>query len=455
MMKTSSDGVASRVRELMPSLVEDLRRLVAIPSVSDAGAASPPEPLFAAHDLVVELLREAGVSDIEELRIDGKVAPVVIARVPAPPGAPTVLLYTHYDVVGAGDEALWETPPFEAVERDGALYGRGTADSKANLVGIIGAIRAYDGRPPVGVTVVLEGQEEVGSPFDVYPPTMPELFRSDAMIIADVGSVRPGTPTLTVSLRGSASIRIEVTTLHADKHSGQYGGAAPDARLALIRLLASLHDEAGDVAVPGLLREEWTGATYEETEFRELGEIVEGTPLFGTGSLGERIWSGPAITVIAFDAPSTDAPLNAVASSARAVLNVRAHPRQRAAEAQDAVVRFLEAQRPFGIPVTVTRGEVGDGFAADLAGPGYEAAQAALSAAWGAPAQRMAGGGSIPLVMALHDAVPQAEKLLFGATDSYANIHAPNERVLLSEFEKATVAKALFLAELATRWKAR
>lgn len=453
--RTDGTTLAARVHNLFPSLVADLKRLVAVASVSDAGAQSPPGPLFAAHDLVVEMLGDAGVTDIEELRIEGKVAPVVVARIPAPPGAPTVLMYTHYDVVGAGDESLWRTPPFEATEQDGALYGRGTADSKANLVGIIGAIRAFDGRPPVGLTVIFEGQEEVGSPFDFYPPTAPEIFRSDAMVIADVGSVRPGTPTLTVSLRGSATVQVEIRTLHADKHSGQYGGAAPDARTALIRLLATLHDDAGDVVVPGLLREEWTGASYEESEFRELGEVIDGTPLFGTGGLGERIWSGPAISVIGFDAPSTDAPLNAVAGTARAVLNLRLHPRQRAADGQDALVRYLAVQRPFGVHVQVTPGEVGDGFAGTLDGPGYEAASAALSQAWGKPTEKMAGGGSIPLVMALHDAVPAAEKLLFGATDSYANIHAPNERVLLDEFERATVAKALFLSEFAARWEAR
>jgi acetylornithine deacetylase/succinyl-diaminopimelate desuccinylase-like protein len=364
-------------------------------------------------------------------------------------------MYTHYDVVPAGDEALWSTPPFEPTLRDGALYGRGTADSKANVVGIIGALAAFDGRPPVGVTVVIEGQEEVGSPFDHYPPTAPELFRSDVMVIADVGSVRPGTPTLTVALRGSAQVDVEIRTLAGDKHSGQYGGAAPDARLAMIRLLASIHDDAGDVAVPGLRREEWTGATYTEQEFRELGEVVAGVPLVGTGGLGERIWSGPAVTVIAFEAPSPDSPMNAVAGHARATLNLRVHPEQDPAEAQAALVRFLAEQRPFGIPVTVTAGEVGSGFAAPLGGPGYDAVMAALATAWDAEPVLMAGGGSIPLVMALHEAVPAAEKLLLGATDSYANIHAPDERVLLDEFERATLAKALLLQGLATRWEQR
>jgi acetylornithine deacetylase/succinyl-diaminopimelate desuccinylase-like protein len=443
--------IQARVETLMPELVEQVARLVEIPSVS--GTGEPAAPLIEAHDLVVELLRNAGVSDIEELIIEGKVAPVVVARVPAPPGAPTVLLYTHYDVVPAGDESLWDTPPFEAVERDGALYGRGTADSKANLISIIAALRVFGGRPPVGVTIILEGQEEVGSPFDHYPPTAPELFRSDAMVIADVGSVRPGVPTLTVALRGSASVDVAAQTLAGDKHSGVFGGAAPDARLALIRALATLHDERGDVAVDGLDRTPWTGATYTDDEFRELAEVLPGVPFQGSGDLGSRIWSGPAITVTAFDAPGTDAPINAVAASATASLNVRVHPRQDPVAAQHAVVEHLRALRPFGVELTVTPGEVGPGFAAATEGPAFDAASAALAAAWGQDPVTMAGGGSIPIVMALHEAVPDAEMLLFGVTDSYANIHAPNERVLLDEFEKAVVAKAVLFVEFARRWQ--
>jgi acetylornithine deacetylase/succinyl-diaminopimelate desuccinylase-like protein len=445
--------LAARVSALMPRLVDDLRALVAVPSVSGPGV--PPEPLFEAHDMVVDLLRQAGVDDVTDLRIEGKVAPVVVARVPGPPGAPRVLMYTHNDVVPAGDESLWSTPPFEAVEKDGALYGRGTADSKANLVGIIGAVAAFEGVPPVALTLVFEGQEEVGSPFDFYPPSDPETFRADVMVVADVGSVRPGTPTLTVALRGSAQVDVEIRTLGGDKHSGQYGGAAPAARLAMIRLLASIHDDAGDVVVPGLRREAWTGATYTDEEFRLLGEVLPDVPLVGTGGLGERIWSGPAVTVIGFDAAPTSAPMNAVAGHARATLNLRVHPEQDPVEAQAALVDFLAAQRPFGIPVTVTAGEVGSGFAASLGGPGYEAAMAALGEARGAEPVLMAGGGSIPLVQALHLAVPEAEKLLLGATDSYANIHAPDERVLLDELEKATLAKALLLQGLAERWEAR
>lgn len=426
-------------------------RLVRIQSISAQGF--PPEPLLAAHDLVVELLRASGVEQIERLAVEGKTAPVVIAEIPGPPGSPTVLMYTHYDVVPAGDETLWLSPPFAPVERDGAIYGRGTADSKANLVAMIGAVRAWGGQPPVTLRLVIEGQEEVGSPFDFLPITAPEHFAADAIVVADVGNVRPGTPTLTIGLRGDAALTVEVRTLETDKHSGQYGGAAPDALLALLHALTTLHDANGDVAVPGLLREPWTGATYTDAEFRELGTVLPGMPLFGSGTLGERIWSGPAITVTGLDAPPVDGAVAAVRAYARARLNVRVHPKQGAREAQDAVVRHLEAVRPFGIDLTIVRGDVGNGFAPATAGPAYAAARAALAAAWGAEPLAMATGGAIPLVSSLAQGVPNAELLLFGATDSYANIHGPNERVRVDEFEKTVLAMAKFLHEYASRWE--
>ncbi len=269
------------------------------------------------------------------------------------------------------------------------------------------------------------------------------------MVIADMGSLRPGLPTLTVALRGMANVTVSARTLGSAKHSGQYGGAAPDALLALIRALSTLHDENGDVAVDGLRREEWTGGGPSEDEFRDLAEVVEGQPLVGTGSLGSRVWSGPAITVIGIDTPSVDNALNAVQPFARAKLNVRVHPQQDAAEAQAAVVRHLEQAMPYGIKLTVEPGPTGNGFAADTSSPVFAAACAAWSEAWGAETITAAGGGSIPIVSALAQASPKAVVMLGGATDGYANIHGPNERVMLDEFEKTTLAVADFLGRMA------
>jgi acetylornithine deacetylase/succinyl-diaminopimelate desuccinylase-like protein len=437
---------ADDVRALLPQLRRDLDDLVRIPSVSVPGRVDP--PLLEAFELTSRLFAEAGV-EVGRLHLPDT-APVVVGEIPAPPGAPTVLLYSHYDVVPAGDDGAWDSPPFEPTERDGAIYGRGAADTKANIVMHVGALRAWDGRPPVGVRVCIEGYEEIGSGGLLsYPASDPELFRADALVIGDMGSMAPGTPTLTTALRGMANVMLEARTLRSGQHSGQYGGAAPDALLAVLRAVASLHDDRGDVAVEGLRRNEWDGPEQAEEEFRALGTVLDGVPLIGSGGLASRTWSGPAITLIGIDAPSVDGAVNAVSPYARAVLNVRVHPDQDAGEAQAAVMEHLRAQRPFGIELAVHPGPTGNGFAAATGGPAYEAARASWAEAYGAEVVFAGSGGSIPIVSALAGALPDAEALLVGTTDGYANIHGPNERVLLSEFERAVVAEADFLGRYA------
>ncbi|HEU5491758.1 MAG TPA: M20/M25/M40 family metallo-hydrolase [Gaiellaceae bacterium] len=442
------------VAHLGPQLREDLARLVAIPSLSEWGFPEHTRrPLLECHQAVVELFRDAGVESFTSLELRGT-APIITGEIPAPAGAPTILLYGHYDVVPAGDEALWDSPPFEATEREGAIFGRGAADSKSNILVHVGALRAWGGRPPVGIKILVEGQEEVGSPLeDGYPSADPEPFRADAILVADGGSIRAGQPSLTVSLRGDARITVEVRTLASNKHSGQYGGAAPDALVVLLRALASMWDEQGDVAVEGLRREEWTGESYTDDEFRRLAEIESGIPIVGTGGIGSKIWSGPGITVLGIDCPAVEGAAAAVQSHARAVLNVRVHPEQPAADAQAAVMRHLEAQRPFGVPLEITAGATGDGFRASSSGPAWGAMVAAMTAAWGAETVEIATGGAIPLVKAMSEGVPEAAMFVFGATDSFANIHGPNERVLIDEWEKALLAETLFFHELAERWR--
>jgi acetylornithine deacetylase/succinyl-diaminopimelate desuccinylase-like protein len=443
---------AEVVSGLIPGLREDLARLVAIPSISVPGRID--KALLDAFEETSALFAGAGV---EVGRLDlPDTAPVVCGSIPAPPGAPTVLLYSHYDVVAAGDEALWDSPPFEPTERDGAMFGRGAADTKSNIMAHVGALRAWDGRPPVGIKLCIEGYEEIGSgALTSYPATDPERFVADALIIGDMGSISPGVPTLTTALRGMGNVIVEVRTLESGKHSGQYGGAAPDALLAVLRALASLHDDHGDVAVAGLRRNEWEGSGQPEEDFRALGTVLDGVPLIGTGGLGSRVWSGPAITVIGIDVPSVGGAVNAVSPYARAVLNVRVHPEQDAVEAQNAVIEHLRAQRPFGIGLDVQPGPTGNGFAARTDGPAYDAARVAWSQAWGADVLLAGSGGSIPIVSALAGALPEAEALLVGTTDGYANIHGPNERVLLTEFENAVAAETAFFAEYAARWEAR
>src|SRR5262245_45938675 len=441
---TASDrSIAGTVRLQMPRLKSDLSRLVAIPSIS---APNYPEqthgPLREAYDEVAMLFSEAGVTIRDPLELPDT-APVLVGEIPAPEGAPTVLLYSHYDVVPVGDEDKWESPPFAATERDGAIYGRGAADTKSNILMHVGAIRAWGGRPPVGVKVVIEGQEEVGGGACArFPAIRHELFDADAMGIGDMGSVRPGVPTLTIALRGMMAVTVEARTLAGPKHSGQFGGAAPDALLALVRALSTMHDENGDVAVAGLRREPWTGASYTDEEFRTLSETLPGVPFLGSGPLGERIWSGPALTVTGIDALAVESAVNAVVPFARAKVSGRIHPQQDPLDAQAALVRHFESLRPYGVSLVVHTAETGTGFAAETGGPAYAAAREALADAWGGETVSIATGGSIPLVNYLQQAAPQAEMILMGTTDGFANIHAPNERVLVQEFENAVLAEA-------------
>ena len=448
---TASGPTVESIATLMPQLQDDLVRLVAIPSVSEPNFPEHTRPaLLETYEAILGLLRDVGVAKLGALELPDT-APVLTGEIPGPDGAPTVLLYGHYDVVPAGDEEKWESPPFEATERDGAIFGRGAADSKSNVLVHVGALRAWDGRPPVGVKILIEGQEEVGSPLET--PSQLGRFAADAMLVADGGNIRPGVPSLTVGLRGDAVVTVEVRTLASAKHSGQFGGAAPDALITLLHGLASLHDEHGDVAVEGLRRDEWKGASWTDDEFRQLAEMEPELPFLGTGALADRVWSGAAITITGVDVPSVDGAVNAVSPYARAKLNVRVGPEQDAAEAQAAVVRHLEGVRPFGIPLQVHAGETGNGFAAATDGPAYQAAVAAFGAAWGSDPQLIATGGSIPLVKALSDAAPEAEILLFGTTDGFANIHGPNERVMVDEFEKAVLAETVFFEEYANRAK--
>ena len=450
--QAGTEELRARVNGLMPQITSELETLVAIPSVSIAGyPESTHAGLAAAESEVTRVFAESGVERFDVVNLP-ETAPIVFGEIPAPPGAPTVLLYGHYDVVGAGDLGLWNTEPFVPTTIDGAMYGRGTADTKGNIMACAGALRAWGGKPPVGVKIVVEGLEEVGGgAFTTYPQTDPARFASDVMVIADMGNIRPGMPTLTVGLRGMANVMIEVRTLGSAKHGGQYGGAAPDALLALMRGIASLHDDHGDVAVAGLRRDAWTGGGPTDDEFRSLAEVEDGVPLIGTGTLGERVWTGPAITVIGVDVPSVDNALNAVSPYARAKLNVRVHPEQDPQEAQEAIIAHLRNAMPFGISLTVTGLETGYGYAAKTDGPVYDIARSVWADAWEAETVFIGAGGSIPLVRSLHEAAPAADILLVGCTDGYANIHGPNERVMLDELERTTLAIADLFGRLGAR----
>ncbi len=442
---TDPDALRQSLAAARPRLRADLEALVAVPSIAFDGY--PGEPVAEAAALTERLLRDAGVRDVEQVPVPNGDPPAVIGRIPGPPDAPTVLLYAHYDVQPAPAEE-WASPPFEATERDGRLYGRGAADDKSGIVQHLAAIRAWNGKPPVGVKIVIEGGEETGRfGLDEDVKANPDRYAADVVVVNDAGPWNAGEPTLTTQLRGMGRVIVEVEALEQAVHSGLFGGPAPDALTALVRMLATLHDEHGGVAVPGTGGEPWDGLTVDEAVFRRDAGIKDGVQL--SGSPAELLWSRPAITILGIDAPRVEGAANILIPRARAVVGLRIPPHVDAQAAIGALGRHLEDVVPWGVTARVRVEEAAPAIALQ-AGRGVAAAERALSAAYGSEARRMGCGGSIPLVSTLLEAMPEAEIILWGATDvAESRIHGPNESVDLAELERMALAEALLFGELA------
>jgi acetylornithine deacetylase/succinyl-diaminopimelate desuccinylase-like protein len=443
-MSTLPDVDAARLRE-------NLERLVRIPSVAFPGF--PEAPVREAADLTVALLQEAGVADVQRVDVPGG-PQAIYAHVPAAdPDAPTVLLYAHYDVQPAGPDDAWTAPAWEPTERDGRLYGRGTADDKCGVALHAAALAALGsagaGAMPVHVKILIEGEEETGQgTLSKLVEADPERFRADAFVIADGSNVATGAPTLTTSLRGMTVVDVTVDVLERPVHSGVAGGPGPDALLALARIIASLHDDEGNVAVAGLDAIPWEGASIEPDAFRAENGVLEGVDLLGSGPIADQIFTRPSITAIGIDAPAVDVAANALIPQARARLSARLAPTQDPAAAAQAVIAHVLEHAPWGVQVTVREGAGAPGALLAGDGPVAEAAAAALEAGYGAPAVRIGTGGAIPLCADLATIYPDAAFVLWGPGDERSRIHAGDESVDLADLHRAAVAEVAFLTAL-------
>jgi acetylornithine deacetylase/succinyl-diaminopimelate desuccinylase-like protein len=447
-MTPETASIRAAVRDVMPSVRADLEALVRIPSVSADPARAGDVQRSA--EATADLFRAEGFDDVQILSADGG-APAVVARKPAPDGAPTVLLYAHHDVQPVGDLADWDSDPFEPTERGERLYGRGAADDKAGIAAHLAAIRAHGADLPVGVTVLVEGEEEVGSrTLEAFLSGHQEMLRADVIVIADSGNWDIGEPALTTSLRGLINCFVEVRTLDHGVHSGMWGGAVPDAVTAMVRLLATLHDDEGNVAVAGLHAGPAADVDYPLDRVRAESGISDGVELIGTGSVVERLWTKPAIATIGFDATRTADASNTLIPTVKAKLSVRIAPGDSVKRATDAVREHLEKHVPWGAQLTFTPGDHGEPIQIDATGPAYDAARAAFREAWdGVEPVDMGVGGSIPFVEAFTGAFPDASVLVTGVEDPDTRAHGANEGLHLAEFERVCVAEALLLAYLA------
>src|SRR3954454_18464467 len=323
-MTLTPQEIRSAVRDVMPSVRADLEALVRIPSVSADPARR--DDVRRSAEATADLFRAEGFDDVQILSSGGG-APAVVARRPAPDGAPTVLLYAHHDVQPVGDPADWDSAPFEPTERGARLYGRGAADDKAGIATHLAAIRAHGADLPVGVTVLVEGEEEIGSPtLAAFLEQHQSLLAADVIVIADSGNWDIGEPALTTSLRGLVDCIVEVRTLDHGVHSGMWGGAVPDAVAAMVRLLATLHDDEGNVAVEGLHAGPAADVDYPLDRVRSESGITDGVDLIGSGSVVERLWTKRAISVIGINATRTAEASNTLIPSARAKISAARTP---------------------------------------------------------------------------------------------------------------------------------
>ena len=434
----------------MPRALEDLSALVAIPSVADE-RQYPREHCLRAADFVAELLADAEIGGVRLLESpDGY--PAVYGHTPGPDGAPTVLLYSHYDVQPPFGEDVWDSPPFALTARDdGRWYGRGAADDKGGLVAHLTALRALrEGGFPVTVKVIVEGSEEQGSTgLESIVGEHRDLLDADVIAIGDGGNMAVGEPTLETSLRGVASVVVTVRSLRSAVHSGMFGGAAPDALVALIRMLATLHDDAGTARIRGLANDmRWDGGDYPADRYRADATMLDGVDLVGSGSVADMVWSRYAVNVLGIDAPPVVGATPALQPEARATVSLRVPPGEDDREALEALTAHLREVAPWNVEVDIAPGQGAAPFRARTDGPAFAAMMRALREAYGVPARTAGQGGSIPLCTLLQAAMPSAEILLFGVEEPRCLIHAPNESVDPGEIEHMALAEALFLREL-------
>jgi acetylornithine deacetylase/succinyl-diaminopimelate desuccinylase-like protein len=440
--KQLADELRPKVRASMADVRAGLERLARVPSMSAPGYDAA--PVRESARVTAELFTAAGIN-ARVIEKDGA-HPAVVGRVEGPKGAPTVLLYAHHDVQPPGPSDRWKSDPFTPTERDGRIYGRGVADDKAGIAAHLAALRAYGGKPPCTVALFIEGEEESGSAHLMdFLNAEKDTLTCDAVIIADSANWRVGQPAITTTLRGNALVTVELRVSDHAVHSGGFGGAVPDALMAMARLLASLHDDLGRVAIAGLKTGDADPLDLKDDELRRWVGTRPSVKLIGDGSITSRLWRKPSISIIGLDATPVKEASNTLWPVATARLSMRVPPGQDAKAAQDALVKHLEAHAPWGAELKITRGPTGEAFTGTTSGPAYAALKDALGAAWGREAIDIGQGGSIPFLFDFARTFPGAALLVTGVEDPESNAHSENESLHLAEFENVCVAEATFL----------
>lgn len=442
----SLSAIRSRAESLFPSLTDELAAIVAIPSIS---AAPDKAPVYRSAEHVQAKFAELGLdTSIRTAQCpDGSEGcPAVVGLKHVSDDAPTVLLYAHHDVQPVGDASLWDSDPWVAEIRDGRMYGRGSSDDGAGIVVHLGALQVLGDDLPVNVVVYIEGEEESGSPsFTAFVEKYKDDLVSDRIIVCDADNWRVGEPAVTSTLRGVVTADVKVSVLKGAQHSGAFGGPVLDAVTLASRLIATLHDENGDVAVAGLPSCDKADVDYPEDLFRSDAGMLDGVQLAGTGDIAARLWTKPAIAVIGWDQRTIADAANAIAPNTMFELSMRTPPGSDSKECFEALKKHLIEHAPFGAHVEVTLQEAGPSFQAEKS-PAVDDLEASLKDAWGVDPVTIGCGGSIPFIADFKAAFPEADVLVTGVEDPQTAAHSENESMDMGDLKAAIIAEACLLA---------
>jgi acetylornithine deacetylase/succinyl-diaminopimelate desuccinylase-like protein len=458
----STQAALEQYKQQRQAHLEDLEKLVRIPSVSASGF--DPANVRRSAEAVAGLLRERGLEHVELLVLGGA-HPYVYGDWLKAPGQPTVLLYAHHDVQPPGRSEVWKTPPFEpTLGADGRLYARGAADDKAGIVAHTATVASFlgaVGKLPVNVKVIIEGEEEIGSEhlYDFVRKYQKKLA-ADVMVLTDAGNWDTGVPAITTLLRGIVVVEIELRGLEGPLHSGMWGGPIPDPVMGLVRMLATLVDADGRIAVPGMYdkvrplseadREELRRLPTTPEVFRRQARMLPGVQLLGKWiTPWEPTWRLPALSINAIQASSRAQASNIICDTAWARVGVRIVPDQSPGEVKELLLAHLQNQVPWGLKAEFGSEHAAGWWMTEPTGPVFDKARKALELGYGKKPLVMGCGGSIPFVEPFARALGDVPAILVGVEDPYTNAHAENESLHLGDFDKAVASQIHFLALLA------
>ncbi len=444
--------------------LEDLCALARVRGVSAAGF--DPAHVERSAALVAEQARAVGLERVEVLSIEGSHPYVLAEWLHAGPDAPTALVYAHHDVQPPGRDSYWESPAFEPTLRpDGRLYGRGVVDDKAGVALHLAALRAWlqsADRIPVNIKLLVEGEEEIGSPnLEAFLRAHRERLQADVIVLSDTANLATGIPSLTTSLRGLVTIDLRVRALDHPVHSGMWGGPVLDAATGLVRILARLVDDRGCIAIPGLADdvprlgpaelERLAALPFDLAQFRADAGLCPSAELAGAAELPvyARLWLQPSVTVTALESVAMANASNQLIDQARAQVSVRVAPGQDPRRVERCVLDCLCANPPWGIEVEASTHTPVPGWTTLPEGAAFDAARRALRAGFEADPVHIGCGGTIPFVGPFSSVLQGAPALLLGLEDPVCNAHGENESLHLGDFRKAMRAAVHLWSELA------